>query len=27
MVNGYLRARCASSYTTSANGPQSYAYY
>ena len=27
MVNDYLKARCASSYTTSGYGPQSYAYY
>ncbi len=27
MVNDYLKARCASAYTTSAYGPQSYAYY
>lgn len=27
MVNGYLMARCVSSYTASAYGPQSYAYY
>jgi hypothetical protein len=27
MVNDYLKARCVSTYTTSAYGPQSYAYY
>ena len=27
MVNGYLKARCITSYTASAYGPQSYAYY